>query len=71
MADYQAHAISCGIDMTNRVALPVAECLNRWTAVEVLHPETQDPIVVAGWWVLEDTIKECVNAGVDYLIVEA
>jgi hypothetical protein len=68
---YHDHAIACGVDMTGKCALPLDQCLNRWTAAEVLHPETQDPIVVVGWWILEDTIDECKAAGVDYLIVEA
>ncbi|HWI35515.1 MAG TPA: DNA-directed RNA polymerase subunit beta', partial [Burkholderiales bacterium] len=39
--------------------------LGRVTAVEVLHPETQDQLLAAGEMLDEDTLDELENAGVD------
>jgi hypothetical protein len=71
MDAFTAHAIKCGIDLTGRKVLPTRVALRHWAAIDVLHPETQKPIVPAGWWISLLDVQQMEAAGVDYVVVDA
>lgn len=64
------HAVLCGIDMTNRIALPIAECVNHFPATDILHPETQEIYWPAGFWIKAGDEHWFTDIGMDYVICE-
>lgn len=68
--DYTQHAISCGIDMTNKLAIAVDDLLCGWLAEPILHPETQEVQWPIGYWVNSEDIPAMQAMGLDYVIIE-
>ena len=64
-----AHAIQCGINMTGKLALPVAESAGYLLMMDVTHPETLKPILHAGTTMDQQLITVAQEYGVDYVVV--
>ena len=69
-AQAQAHALGCGVDMTDRIAIPVADVADRFPAIDILHPETQEVYWPAGFWIKEGDEHWFSDLGMDYVICE-
>jgi hypothetical protein len=68
--EFQQHAMLCGIDMIGRRALPVAECADRISALDVFDPETMEIIIPEGFKVTQKGVDYLVACGCDYIVVE-
>lgn len=64
-----AHAVSCGINMTGKLALPVAESAGYLLMMDIEHPVTRDVIINAGTTMDQQLIDVAAAEGVDYVIV--
>jgi hypothetical protein len=63
------HAVSCGINMTGKIALPVAESAGYLVMVDIIHPVTLEPVIHAGTTMDVQLVEHCEMCGVDYVIV--
>jgi hypothetical protein len=71
------HALKCGHVLGPVDAVPLDRVLSRsasgrgaWLAADVLHPETQEVVYPAGYWIDTDDIAKLASIGVDYVILE-
>jgi hypothetical protein len=71
IAGFTAHAMSCGINMEGRVALPVAMADGRWCAHDINHPESGNTIIPQGWYMNRFDMDKLIAMGVDYVVVDA
>jgi 2-iminoacetate synthase ThiH len=55
--------------MRFNVVMEVSECVGRQMADDVLHPETQEPIVRGGQWLTQEDVDMLLAAGCDYIPV--
>ena len=62
------HARDCGINMTGKIAVPLADSAGRLVMVDIIDPETRDVIVNAGTTMDAQLIGVCESYGVDYVI---
>jgi len=68
----RAHAQRCGVDVSRFQAVP-CHLMNRWRVVAdtVLHPETLEPIVLAGMWISpNDALRLADSIGIDYIVCQ-
>lgn len=71
------HAASCGFDLVSTDAVPIDKIISRsksgkgaWTAIDILHPVSQETIYPAGYWLDFEDIPKLKNMGIDYVILE-
>lgn len=69
--EFHEHALQCGINMEGREAIPIHLSNCRIAATDILHPETQELIIPAGFRLRENAYLWMESVGMDYVVVEA
>jgi hypothetical protein len=71
------HAQSCGISLDACDAVPLDKIVSRsksgrgaWLAYDVLHPETQKPVMVQGQWIDTSDVETLKGMGLDYVLLQ-
>ena len=66
-----AHARQCGTLLPGRVALPLAQCAGRRTAIPIHHPGTLRQVYPAGHMLLAHQVMHLQALGMAYVVAQA
>ena len=67
--DFNEHALTCGVNLTGKVAIPVEVSAGRLVMVDIIHPVSREIMIHAGTTMDVQLIDVCLSHGVDYLVV--
>ena len=69
LSQAKAHAVLCGLDVVNHMAMPVQNAKGATLARDVIHPEDCSVVFAAGHYVSATMVRRLQAMGVDYVMV--